>query len=163
MAMITVAPFTPCILSQSNSWVFRRCTTGPRGLPVKKDRIAVPADTDIFFKSPQVRYRTLLPGDQDFFNPWKTASDEHQNIWLETTLRLKLNTIEGYTTIAPGYGMTDYARLIDSYGLVLTSHHTSGLNTSFSDLGRLLDEGQKHGTTPIPPGKPSGHPGLLPA
>jgi hypothetical protein len=100
-------------------------------VPVRKDRIEVPADTDIFFKSPQVRYRTLLPGDQDFFNPWKAASEEHNTVWLETALRLKLNTVEGYTTIAPGYGMTDYARLIDSYGLILTSHHTSGLNTSF--------------------------------
>ena len=101
-------------------------------VPVRKNRITVPADSDIFFKSPQVRYRTLLPGDQDFFNPWKDAAEEHQNILLETTLRLKLNTVEGYTTIQPGYGMRDYARLIDKYGLVLTSHHTSGLNTSFS-------------------------------
>jgi quercetin dioxygenase-like cupin family protein len=100
-------------------------------VPEKKDQISVPADADLFFKSPQVRYRTLLPGDQDFFNPWKAASEVHQNIWLETTLRLKLNTVEGYTTIQPGYGMTDYARLINKYGLVLTSHHTSGLNTSF--------------------------------
>ena len=100
-------------------------------VPVKQRQIQVPADTDLFFPSPQVRYRSLLPGDQDFFNPWKAASDENQNIWLETTLRLKLNTVEGYTTIVPGYGMSDYARLIDKYGLVLTSHHTSGLNTSF--------------------------------
>jgi len=100
-------------------------------VPVRKDLISVPANSDIFFESPQVRYRSLLPGDQDFFTPWKNASEIHQNIWLETTLRLKLNTVEGYTTIKPGYGMTDYARLIDRYGLVLTSHHTSGLNTSF--------------------------------
>jgi hypothetical protein len=104
-------------------------------VPVRKDRVSIPADTDVFFKSPQVRYRTLLPGDQDFFNPWKAASEDHQNIWLETTLRLKLNTVEGYTTIVPGYGMSDYARLIASYGLVLTSHHTSGLNTSFRTWG----------------------------
>jgi hypothetical protein len=100
-------------------------------VPARQDHISVPADTDIFFKSPQVRYRTLLPGDQDFFNPWKAASEEHNTIWLETALRLKFNTVEGYTTISPGYGMTDYARLINRYGLVLTSHHTSGLNTSF--------------------------------
>jgi len=100
-------------------------------VPVRKELVSVSANADIFFKSPQVRYRSLLPGDQDFFNPWKYASEIHQNIWLETTLRLKLNTVEGYTTIEPGYGMTDYARLIDKYGLVLTSHHTSGLNTSF--------------------------------
>lgn len=107
-------------LYQWSSWV-----------PVKMDEVSVPASSDIYFKSPQVRYRSLLPGDQDFFNPWKKASEEHNNIWLETTLRLKLNTVEGYTTINPGVGMTDYAQLIGSYGLVLTSHHTSGLNTSF--------------------------------
>ncbi len=112
-------------------------------VPVKKDEISVPANTDIFFASPQVRYRSLLPGDQDFFNPWKAASEEHQNIWLETTLRLKLNTVEGYTTINPGHGMTDYARLIDSYGLVLTSHHTSGLNTSFSTWEEYWQEVRK--------------------
>ncbi len=99
---------------------------------VPRDRISVPPNTDIFFKSPQVRYRSLLPGDQDFFMPWKDASVEHQNIWLETTLRLKLNTVEAYNTIIPPYKLSKYAQLIDKYGLVLTSHHTAGLNTSFS-------------------------------
>jgi len=118
-------------------------------MPVKIEKLKVPADTDILFKSPQVRYRSLLPGDQDFFNPWKAASEEHQNIWLETTLRLKLNTIEGYTTIDPGYGMRDYARLIDRYGLVLTSHHTSGLNTSFSTWDEYWEKVRKMETPPF--------------
>jgi len=100
-------------------------------VPVKKDSILVASDCNIFFKSPQVRYRSILPGDQDFFMPWKKLSKENENIWLETTLRLKLNTVEAYSTIKPGYKLTDYAYLIDKYGLVLTSHHTSGLNTSF--------------------------------
>jgi len=97
--------------------------------PKKKIRIA--ADFDVYFHSPQVRYRSLLPGDQDFFTPWKKESEENNNIWLETALRLKINTVETYSTILPGYKMTDYAYLIDRYGLVNTSHHTSGLNTSF--------------------------------
>ena len=88
-------------------------------------------DLNIFFRSPQVRYRSILPGDQDFFNPWKKSSPENDNVWLETTLRLKLNTVEAYSTILPDYKLTDYAYLIDKYGLVITSHHTSGLNTSF--------------------------------
>ena len=46
-------------------------------------------------------------------------------------LRLKLNTVETYSTIKPGYRLTDYAYLINKFGLVITSHHTSGLNTSF--------------------------------
>ncbi len=100
-------------------------------VPEKKDFIRVPGDLDIYFKSPQVRYRSLLPGDQDFFMPWKRLSEENNNVWRETTLRLKLNTVEGYSTIEPGYKLTDYAYLIDEYGLTLTSHHTSGLNTSF--------------------------------
>jgi len=100
-------------------------------IPVKKNEILVANDCDIFFKSPQVRYRSILPGDQDFFNPWKKHSQENENVWLETVLRLKLNTVETYSTIEPDYKLSDYAYLIDKYGLVITSHHTSGLNTSF--------------------------------
>jgi len=99
--------------------------------PELKDKISLGSDLDIFYHTPQVRYRTLLPGDQDFFTPWKRNSEENNNIWLETALRLKINTVETYSTILPDYKMTDYAYLIDRYGLVNTSHHTSGLNTSF--------------------------------
>jgi hypothetical protein len=101
-------------------------------VPQPRDKISIPEGFESYYKSPQVRYRSLLPGDQDFFNPWKDESDEHQNIWLETALRLKINTIETYSTILPNYKLTDYAYLIAKYGLVITSHHTSGLNTSFS-------------------------------
>jgi hypothetical protein len=100
-------------------------------VPVRKNKITVDSDFNIYFKSPQVRYRSILPGDQDFFNPWKKNSPENENVWLETALRLKLNTVETYSTIEPGYKVSDYANLIDRFGLVITSHHTSGLNTSF--------------------------------
>jgi len=96
-----------------------------------KKSIVLPSDLDIFFRTPQVRYRSLLTGDQDYFSPWREEKAEHDRIWLETALRLKLNTVETYSTILPGYRLTDYAYLIDSFGLVITSHHTSGLNTSF--------------------------------
>jgi hypothetical protein len=100
-------------------------------VPVRKDKIKVAGDFNVYFKSPQVKYRSILPGDQDFFNPWKKNSPENENVWLETVLRLKLNTVETYSTIEPGYKVSNYANLIDRYGLVITSHHTSGLNTSF--------------------------------
>jgi len=116
-------------------------------VPVKKDKILIAGDCDIFFKSPQVRYRSILPGDQDFFNPWKKLSEENQNVWLETVLRLKLNTVETYSTIKPGYKLSDYAYLIDKYGLVITSHHTSGLNTSFGTWDTYWKE-QKHRNPP---------------
>ena len=97
-----------------------------------QDTIRIPADYDRFAHSPQVRFRALLPGDTDFFAPWRARSPAHDDMWLETALRLKLNTVEGYSTIEPGYEMSSYARLISRYGLVLASHHTSGLNTSFA-------------------------------
>ncbi len=100
--------------------------------PIKKDEILLANDYDIFFKSPQVRYRSILPGDQDFFMPWKRLSQENNNIWLETALRLKLNTVEAYSTIKPDYKLSDYAYLIDKYRFVITSHHIAALNTSFS-------------------------------
>ncbi|HUX55563.1 MAG TPA: glycosyl hydrolase 115 family protein [Bacteroidales bacterium] len=100
-------------------------------VPERKDEVIVSGGCDIFFKSPQVRYRSILSGDQDFLTPWLKLSSENENIWLETVLRLKLNTVECYSTIKPGYRLTDYAYLINKYGLVITSHHTSGLNTSF--------------------------------
>ena len=101
-------------------------------IPEKRTLLKVPASLDRSFKSPQVRYRSLLPGDQDFFNPWEKLSVENRSLWLETALRLKLNTVETYSSIAPGYKLTDYAYSIGRHGLVITSHHTSGLNTSFS-------------------------------
>lgn len=103
--------------------------------PEQKNEIRISPDLDIFCHSPQVRYRSLLPGDQDFFTPWKRLSEENDNVWLETALRLKINTVETYSTIRPHYRLTDYAYLIDRYGLVITSHHTSGLNTSFRTWG----------------------------
>jgi hypothetical protein len=100
--------------------------------PAPRSAVGVPGDYDVLFRSPQVRFRSILPGDTDFFSPWRKRDPGNDNIWLETVLRLKLNTVEGYSTIEPGYKMSAYARLIASYGLVLTSHHISGLNTSFA-------------------------------
>lgn len=103
--------------------------------PEIKEEVSVAADLDIYYRSPQVRYRSILPGDQDFFTPWRKLSAENDKIWLETALRLKINTVETYSTILPHYTLTDYAYLIDKFGLVITSHHTSGLNTSFRTWG----------------------------
>ncbi|MCU0856894.1 MAG: glycosyl hydrolase 115 family protein [Pontiellaceae bacterium] len=94
--------------------------------------IPVAGNTDLFFRSPQVRFRAILPGDTDFFSPWRERSPANDGIWLETVLRLKMNMVEGYSTISSNYEVSEYARLISKYGLALTSHHTSGLNTSFS-------------------------------
>ncbi len=100
--------------------------------PTGRDTLVIPGDYDRHFPSPQVRFRCFLPGDTDFFAPWRARAPANDNIWLETLLRLKLNAVEAYSTIEPGYQLSAYAHLIARYGLVLASHHTSGLNTSFA-------------------------------
>ena len=111
-------------------------------IPEKMETINIPIDYDVFYRSPQVRYRSILPGDQDFFNPWRKIPG-NDNVWLETALRLKLNTVETYSTIEPGYRLSNYAYLINQYGLVITSHHTSGLNTSFGTWDAYWKEQRK--------------------
>jgi hypothetical protein len=112
-------------------------------IPTKLDSINVPSTTDFFFKSPQVRYRAFLTNDEDYFTPWRKAADGNENIWLETVLRLKLNTIETANTVKPGYKMSADAYRINDYGLVLTSHHTNGLNTSFGSWDTYWKEVRK--------------------
>jgi hypothetical protein len=111
--------------------------------PAPRATVVVPGDYELFFRSPQVRFRSILPGDTDFFSPWRKRDPGNDNIWLETVLRLKLNTVEGYSTIEPGYQMSAYARLIARHGLVLTSHHISGLNTSFATWDAYWTEVRK--------------------
>ena len=112
-------------------------------VPVKMDSIKVSANTDFFFKSPQVRYRAFLTNDEDYFTPWRKAADGYENIWLETALRLKFNTVETSNSIKPGYKMSEDAYRINRYGMVLTSHHTNGLNTSFNSWEAYWKEVRK--------------------
>ncbi len=104
-------------------------------VPKKTAAIAVPRDCNLFFKSPQVRYRAWFPNDTDMFTPWRKISWENDELWLETMLRLKLNTVEIGNSIAfPG--LLPQAELFDKYGMVLTSHHFIALNSSFGSWKR---------------------------
>ena len=99
--------------------------------PERQEKISVPAAYDYFQPSPEVRYRAWFPNDQDLFVPWRALSEDNNERWLETMLRLKLNTVEMETTVTyPDWGMTDNALLLKKYGLVLTAHHHTALNNS---------------------------------
>lgn len=102
--------------------------------PQQKKVIEVPKKTDMFFKSPQVRYRAWLPNDTDLWSPWIRHSEENNEIVYETMLRLKLNTMENGGLAYPG--ITQGMKLCQKYGLVVTSHHMVMLNTSFSAWDR---------------------------
>ena len=65
--------------------------------PETKKEIRIPSDTEYLFSSPYVKYRTWFPNDQDNFSPWRKINPVNNEIWLETMLRLKLNTVEGFS------------------------------------------------------------------
>ena len=101
--------------------------------PEVKNNIQIAADYDYFCPSPQVRYRAWFPNDQDLFQPWRWKSTDNNERWLETMLRLKLNTVEYTATVTNSGTLNSEALLYKKYGLVLTSHHMVALNNSFSN------------------------------
>lgn len=101
--------------------------------PEVKESIELPGNYDYFCPSPQVRYRAWFPNDQDLFVPWRRKSTDNNERWLETMLRLKLNTVEYTATVTNNGTLNSEALLYKKYGLVLTSHHMVALNNSFSN------------------------------
>lgn len=99
--------------------------------PSYKKKVEISSDFDYFKKSPQVRYRAWFPNDTDLFKPWRKLSTENDELWMETMLRLKLNTVELEATVTyPDYKLNSQAALLRKYGLVLTSHHHVACNNN---------------------------------
>lgn len=103
-------------------------------VPEHKDVIEVCENTDLFFKSPQVRYRAWLPNDDDLYSSWRKISSRNNEIVYETMLRLKLNTFEDADLAYPGIGKG--MELCKKYGIIVTSHHMFMLNTTFANWNR---------------------------
>ena len=101
--------------------------------PELKSSIDVAADYDYYQPSPTVRYRAWFPNDEDLFVPWRRKSTDNNERWLETMLRLKLNTVEYTATVTTSGTLNGEAMLYKKYGLVLTSHHMIALNNSFAN------------------------------
>jgi hypothetical protein len=101
--------------------------------PEQKSKIEVAADFDYYQPSPTVRYRAWFPNDEDLFVPWRRKSTDNNERWLETMLRLKLNTVEYTATVTTNGTLNSEAMLYKKYGLVLTSHHMVALNNSFAN------------------------------
>ncbi len=99
--------------------------------PVKKETITIAGNYDYFMKSPQVRYRTWFPNDQDLLNPWEKLDPENVKYWMEALMRLKLNSIESEGTVELNYKISSKGRRISDYGLVLSSHHFVACNTTY--------------------------------
>lgn len=100
--------------------------------PQTTESITVTDELDLYFPSPDVRYRAWFANDTDLFTPWVNKSEEHKEAWLETMLRLKLNTVELEGCVRwDRKGLNDDAMRLQKYGLVLTSHHHAPLACGF--------------------------------
>jgi hypothetical protein len=104
--------------------------------PTVRETLLVSSAVDLYFPSPQVEYRAWFPNDTDLFTPWRSLSTENNTLWLETMLRLKLNTVESGGAVY--YSTNGTARLqstpelIKNYGLILSFTHTVCLGTHFA-------------------------------
>lgn len=99
-------------------------------VPAVKSEIPVAVDLDIFFKSPDVRFRAWFPNDQDLNTVWQSRSEERRYAWLETMLRLKLNCVEKQETVNYKSDiLNSNATDLKKYGLILSGTHTLIFNS----------------------------------
>ncbi len=105
--------------------------------PEIKPEVEIPENLDIHFSSPKVRYRAWFPNDQDMLTRWRNRTADNNVSWLETMLRLKLNTVEMNSSLFYSTSGTarlnDQATLVRDYGLIISSTHTVALGTHFSN------------------------------
>jgi hypothetical protein len=95
----------------------------PARLPV----VDIPAGTRLEFHSPYVRWRAWFPNDTDLLTPWRQRSQEKYEAFLETMLRLKMNTLEGEMMDRSSFDRLYEAgrefRLARDRGFAVTGHH----------------------------------------
>lgn len=97
----------------------------------KKELVRVPASFDYSVKSPQVRFRTWFPNDQDLLSPWEKLDQANRFYWMEALMRLKLNSIEVEGTVEMNRKLSRKARDVTEYGLILSSHHFVTCNITY--------------------------------
>ena len=66
------------------------------------------------------------------FTPWRQRTLQNNEVWLETMLRLKLNTeVEMEQTVTyPDYKLAESVSLLHKYGLILSSTHHTACNNN---------------------------------
>lgn len=102
--------------------------------PIVQERISVDASMNQRWKQPQVRFRAWFPNDTDLFMPWRRLNSQNDEMWMQTMLRLKLNTVELEATVTyDDQRLSRGAQLLAKYGLILTSHHHVAMNNNFQN------------------------------
>ncbi len=99
--------------------------------PEKKEQIELPANFDLRFDPPQVRWRAWFPNDQRQLSPWLRQSQENEDALAEAMLRLKMNMIDVLSFVDANYSelydLSRYGDMAKRFGLALTCTHTAPL------------------------------------
>ncbi len=101
--------------------------------PQVKESIRFPRGYFYDSGEPYVKYRTWFPNNANIFSPWREESQVSNVLWLETMLRLKLNSVQikRSSDYSKKFAITADTKLIDEYGLKITYHQNSALNSPF--------------------------------
>jgi hypothetical protein len=95
--------------------------------PEARDHLDLDAGAEFLFPPPYVRWRAWFPNDTDLLSAWGARSRENSEAFLETMLRLKLNTLEGGmmdpSSFDQPYRAGRQFRLARDRGLAVTGHH----------------------------------------
>jgi hypothetical protein len=99
--------------------------------------VEVPADTRIEFGQPYVKWRAWFPNDRDLLNPWQQRAPGNYEAFMETMLRLKMNTLEGRLMDGDAWEEPHTAgreaRAARDRGLVITGNHIYAFGSSIRD------------------------------
>ncbi len=104
--------------------------------PAHKDKVLIKANFRKVVASPYVKYRTWLPNDTDLLGPWQKLSKENYEVFYETMLRLKLNTLEGISadkeSFNPPFPAGKDATIAQERGMLNTGHHLNILGSTYT-------------------------------
>ena len=105
--------------------------------PQPKNSITLKSDFYKKFDSPSIRYRAWFPNDRDLILSWQELKEENYGAFVETMLRLKLNTLEGgiadRQSFQPPFKVGREAGLASSRGLMNTGHHMLIFGSSYNN------------------------------
>jgi len=105
--------------------------------PVHKSSVPIAAHAELIFASPHVHWRAWFPNDTDLLDPWRERSPENYEAFMETMLRLKLNTLEGVMMDSTSFDEPFRAGrewcLARDRGLVVTGHHMRTFGSRYKD------------------------------
>lgn len=129
-AVYAIYSFSESVLGVPPLWFWSSWKAATRS------SIEVDPNLRLVYGPAAVKWRAWFPNDQDLLTPWRDRSQENFEAFLESMLRLKLNTREGALMDAKSfdqaYSVGREALLVRDRGLVFTGHHVNIFGSSYN-------------------------------